>query len=371
MTDRNISMKSIGIVMGYRMGGIFSVYKILAPELAKTFDIKTLTMDNHLRQGTIEGIQEIDLCVKSPLKGIRILIFLLQFVRKSKLNNLKYFIINNQGVGILVYIASLCFNFRYIIHQHSPIEESISNKSNVFLKKLYIFFLINTFRKADYIICNSRYIEENIINSLKLTNTRVIYNPIDISKIIEGAERTDGIKYDKANFNFLSVGRLSRAKGYDVLIKAVNKVRMHINNAFKVFIIGDGEEHDALNNLIEKYDLHNYVVLCGFKKEPYADIKNCDCYLSTSLWEGFGITIAYAMILKKPIIASRTGGAIEILNKENAFCNISDDDDLSNKMISMILNKKTNEAIVTANYEKALGFDYKHVAGQFRLLLEE
>ena len=53
--------------------------------------------------------------------------------------------------------------------------------------------------------------------------------------------------------------------------------------------------------------------------EKNAMIAHCDCYVSLHRSEGFGLTVAEAMLLAKPVIATRYGGTQEFLNDENAY----------------------------------------------------
>ena len=48
-------------------------------------------------------------------------------------------------------------------------------------------------------------------------------------------------------------------------------------------------------------------------------IAACDCYVSLHRSEGFGLTVAEAMLLGKPVIATRYGGTLEFMNDDNAY----------------------------------------------------
>lgn len=50
-----------------------------------------------------------------------------------------------------------------------------------------------------------------------------------------------------------------------------------------------------------------------------AMIAACDCYVSLHRSEGFGLTAAEAMLLGKPVIATRYGGTLEFMNDANAY----------------------------------------------------
>ena len=45
----------------------------------------------------------------------------------------------------------------------------------------------------------------------------------------------------------------------------------------------------------------------------------CDCYVSLHRSEGFGLSIAEAMALRKPIIATNYSGNVDFMNEENSF----------------------------------------------------
>jgi glycosyltransferase involved in cell wall biosynthesis len=53
--------------------------------------------------------------------------------------------------------------------------------------------------------------------------------------------------------------------------------------------------------------------------EKNAMIAACDCYVSLHRSEGFGLTVAEAMLLGKPVIATRYGGTGEFMNDENSY----------------------------------------------------
>jgi glycosyltransferase involved in cell wall biosynthesis len=53
--------------------------------------------------------------------------------------------------------------------------------------------------------------------------------------------------------------------------------------------------------------------------EKNAMIAHCDCYVSLHRAEGFGLTVAEAMLLGKPVITTRFGGTLEFTNDENSY----------------------------------------------------
>ncbi len=54
-------------------------------------------------------------------------------------------------------------------------------------------------------------------------------------------------------------------------------------------------------------------------QEKNSIIAACDCFVSLHRSEGFGLTMAEAMLLAKPVIATRYGGSLEFMDDENSF----------------------------------------------------
>jgi glycosyltransferase involved in cell wall biosynthesis len=53
--------------------------------------------------------------------------------------------------------------------------------------------------------------------------------------------------------------------------------------------------------------------------EKNALIDHCDCYVSLHRAEGLGLTVAEAMLLGKPVIATRYGGTLEFMSDANSY----------------------------------------------------
>ncbi|MEI2703302.1 MAG: glycosyltransferase [Baekduia sp.] len=94
--------------------------------------------------------------------------------------------------------------------------------------------------------------------------------------------------------------------GVTLIIKAINGDRHPLDQAALADAIGD--RSDVL--LIDHY-------LSADARD--ALVASCDCYVSLHRSEGFGLTIAEAMLLGKPVIATDYGGSCDIVHEETAF----------------------------------------------------
>lgn len=108
----------------------------------------------------------------------------------------------------------------------------------------------------------------------------------------------------------LYVGRLSKEKGVDVLLRAANIAR-----EIPVRIVGDGPENAALRALAAELELRN-VEFVGAKSgaDLQAEYANARFLTVPSVWyEPFGLVVLESYATGKPVIASRIGGLAEVV----------------------------------------------------------
>ncbi len=72
----------------------------------------------------------------------------------------------------------------------------------------------------------------------------------------------------------------------------------------KLYIIGDGELKSNLEFIIDKLKLKDKVILLGKQSNPYKYLVQADCFVFSSLYEGFPNVLLEALACKLPIISS-------------------------------------------------------------------
>lgn len=128
-------------------------------------------------------------------------------------------------------------------------------------------------------------------------NLAVCYNPVNAVDIISRAAEEVKLPADSMRPVFVAVNRLVDVKENIRLLECVK--RLNSKYEFSLWIVGDGEERENLENYIAENDLKN-VVMFGWKSNPYPIIKAADWFVSASTCETFGLTLQEANILGKP-----------------------------------------------------------------------
>jgi len=140
--------------------------------------------------------------------------------------------------------------------------------------------------------------------NLRYPPESVIINAVPVDEIRKKSD--EKIPDFKNRPVFVSVGRLHTRKGYHKLMEAHHKL---LKDGFEhsVVIIGDGEELPNLLAQQKKLGVEETFILAGNKMNPYPYIKNADFFILPSESEAWPLVISEALILQKPIIATRVG----------------------------------------------------------------
>ena len=120
-------------------------------------------------------------------------------------------------------------------------------------------------------------------------------------------------------FVFFSLGRLSEQKGFDALLDAISI--WSPDASVKFLIGGTGPLENHLKNKSIRLGIDKYIDWLGaVSREHNPDLFNqCDAFVLASFHESFGIVYAEAIASGKPVIATRCGGAEDIVNEKNGI----------------------------------------------------
>lgn len=100
----------------------------------------------------------------------------------------------------------------------------------------------------------------------------------------------------------ISVGRLSFQKGFDRLLEAW-KIVHSINQDWSLYIFGDGDKKQELQNLLEELKLSNNVFFMPATSNIGKEYQDSSIYVFSSRYEGFGMVLIEAMSYGLPIVS--------------------------------------------------------------------
>lgn len=207
-------------------------------------------------------------------------------------------------------------NIRYIMTERTPFEElSIYFSFLDFIKKKIIKLILRLFyHKADLIITNCIKTREDIR----------LFSGCRAISIYPSSYKKRTLKNVKINEYkkkiILSIGRLSREKGFDILIRSIPFINY---NNFVIKIIGDGSYKKDLINLSKKLGVNKKIIFLGDKNEKKI-VKyylESNLFINSSHFEGFPNAVVEALSFNLPVICSESYGGIKeiLLNGKGGF----------------------------------------------------
>ncbi|ENQ3078071.1 glycosyltransferase [Bacillus sp. WLY-B-L8] len=215
------------------------------------------------------------------------------------------------------------------------------------------------FERLDHIITVSDECAKSLQDNFPhLTNKiAVIHNivaPQMIHNLSKRATKDDGL-FDNNYTSIITVARLSREKGIDLAVKSC-KLLLDKGYRIKWYVLGDGDDRDILERLIEDYHLSNHFKLLGVKENPYPYIRKADIYVQPSRYEGKSIAIDEAKILHKPIVVTKFETAKDQIHHGiNGIIAHMSEEGIATEIENLIKNIELRERLINYLSTETLG----------------
>ncbi len=297
------------------------------------------------------------------------------------------------------------------------------------LKPVLGFLSHKTLMKADKIVVIN-LATKNLLLSQKIPASKIqIINPgIDLAKFkfSPKIEKNETVE----TFEIVSVGYLLQRKGLDLLIKAIKKLKIELENGenhreilgenkienqmenesetetfnnlpktqnqeklsnlnsnsdsktvnlaqikIHLNILGDGPQMENLKKLVLDYELSENVTFVGFvdNSKVAKFYQNADVFVSMSRSESWGQMYLEAMACGVPIITTENVGSNEIINAKTGIIVPQESVDLLVQNLKFLIQNpaKKLEIIQNARQELELKYDWSRITEQYLKLYQQ
>jgi len=256
-------------------------------------------------------------------------------------------------------------NTRLLIREGADItspQAAVSRFRALFYKCAY--------RRADLVICQSDHMHESLIREYNLSRNNVvrIYNPVDVASIAKLAVAAPN-PFADGGLNLVAAGRLSREKGFDLLLRAMPRVRQVFPRVVAT-LVGEGPELPALQTLRRELNLESSVRFVGAQRNPYPFLKHADLVVLPSRTEAFPNVVLEAMALGTAVVATNCCGALNEISSCKQHLRVANDtssDALASEILSAIHDgAKPKKCCPDSQFEGRFGVQaitrqYEHV----------
>lgn len=216
-----------------------------------------------------------------------------------------------------------------------------------------------------YIFTTADYTTKYLQKVFKLNCMRIFSMPSGIVKPDHLLEKTKARKalahelgLDPETKFIGFVGRVSKDKGVCTLLEAFQKIKSKLLD-YHLAIVGEGTDEyiNSLKNLAQNLQIETRVHFTGFKEDVWPCYRAFDCKVLPSIdingipFEGIPQALLEAMICDCPVIGSKSGGIVDIIDHEKTglLFNTNDPSDLADKILQTLqYEDATKERIETA-----------------------
>ena len=216
---------------------------------------------------------------------------------------------------------------------HCDLRQNLSEKPETIQK------IANHYQAYGQIVCVSQTAKESFVQLFgREEDVAVLYNTVDDTAIREKALAVLPKLPEKRRLTVVSVGRLSREKQFDLLLR-VHKRLLQEGLDHDLWIVGEGVQRSLLEKQIMEDGLTDSVQICGYQPNPYPFMQAADLLACSSRYEGLSTFVTEGLILGKPVVTTDCSGMRELLGaSEYGMIVENSEEALLNGMRSMIMN---------------------------------
>ena len=209
-------------------------------------------------------------------------------------------------------LASIGTKSKVIFTEHGRFYPDRSSWKRKFLNPVLTFF-------TDSITAISKATKQALVDYeyIPAHKIKVIYNGIVPVKVnpAQTAELKKKLKISDSTKVVGTIARLDPIKNHVMMFRAFKQV-LKVHPETLLILVGDGEERQNLETLVDELKIREHVIFTGYISRPQHYLDCMDIFLLSSLSEGTSMTLLEAMSLGKPCVVTDAGGNSEIIDHE-------------------------------------------------------
>jgi len=236
-----------------------------------------------------------------------------------------------------------------------------------------------TLKRADKVLVINEKLREYVINlGAPQKRAQVLRAGIDTEQFSPGISG-DPVKKQygltKEDTVLFFMGWLYKFSGLKEVVLQLAESKPH---SLKLFIVGEGDVYEELQQIREKYHLQNRIILTG--KKPYEEIPalvaaSDICLLPAYPWEPImqdivPIKMYEYMAMEKPVISTRLPGVAEEFGEDNGVVYVDKPEDAIAKALKLIQDGSAKELGLKAR-EFVQKNSWDNITDEFEKILEQ
>lgn len=320
---------------------------VIHPFMLGTF-ASSITKRSTVSYTKEDGIRMLRVGVAPPLPFFRAIsyAYCFRWVRKAMktfhLDPKEFAVIHSHAMfmgGVIGYMLSKKNNLPQVHTEHT--SGLIFNPKQY--TKIDILFIRKAYSHCHKVLFVSQFAKEHTLSNIALES---IENVVVLPNIVDPSFFSFPIRpFSKVtSFKFLMIGNFIPIKNHQLLLEAFRLVQKEFPTV-GLSIAGNGPLELELRGLCESLKLEN---VCWLPRLNRAEVKEQmathQVILSTSNVETFGLTIAEAQAMGKPVVVTDSGGVRDIVTQETGIVTDGSSEAFAKGMLQLIQSYDTYDA---------------------------
>ena len=253
-----------------------------------------------------------------------------------------------------------------VVHDLTPMHEAKTKKEKEKWRKKYQ----RSVNFADLIFVDSEYTKKDLLRNVNTEEKKVKVNYCGVNleqfkvEIREEQQLHVREKYGLPKKFLLFVGQPRPNKNLYGLIQGFVKAIEIIGFDYKLVLSKSNEE---IKKYIHENKIENNIIeLNGIDEKDLPFVYKCSSGLALiSFSEGFGLPLLEAMCSGIPTITSNASCLPEIVGDASILCNPFDIDDISQRIVELLLDKNTREMLIANGYRQIEKYNWEKTGESF------
>jgi len=206
-------------------------------------------------------------------------------------------------------------------------------------RKLHHWLDKFTLKMVDRVTVNSEVVKTRLVREQGYPQNKIEVIHNSVSPSVKG-ELPGDIIIPRGEKLVVSVGRQHPQKGFDVLLKAVPRIRKTVLSHF--LIVGRVDEATFdLKCQVKELGLEPHVQFLGFRTDARKIAAQADLFVLPSRWEGMPNALMEALADGVASVATSVEGSKELLGDVPNLVPVDDVNALADKVIELLLDDAT------------------------------
>lgn len=180
--------------------------------------------------------------------------------------------------------------------------------------KNYMPLLKRALQHIDLNLACSKQVCESYKEVFEISHVEVLHNLMDCDRICHMANAQEKEYFNDEGVKLIAVARFHPQKSLDRLIHAV-KYAIDQGRKLQLVLIGGGSLEAELKSLSEALGCSDVIDFQGYSTNPYPAIKQADCFVLSSLYEGYPTIVLESFLSSTPVLACDVAGVAEQIIK--------------------------------------------------------